>query len=36
MERVNKVNETNKLGLLAIINTAWAVGTSVAANSAQF
>ena len=36
MEHVNQVNETPKLGFLAIIETFWAIGTSVAANSAQF
>jgi hypothetical protein len=36
MEQVNKVNEANKLVLLEIIDTTWEIGTSVAANSAQF
>lgn len=36
MEHVNKVNEMHKFGHLAIIETFWAIGTSVAANSAQF
>jgi hypothetical protein len=36
MEHVNKVNEMNRFGALAIIETFWAIGTSVAANSASF
>lgn len=35
MEHVNQVNDTPKLGFFAVIETIWAIGTSVVANSAQ-
>lgn len=36
MEHVNRVTDMIKLGFLAFVETFWAFGTSVAANSAQF
>jgi hypothetical protein len=36
MEHVNKVYEMHWFGVYAVIETFWAIGTSVAANSAQF